>query len=333
MKRKLSLDGEPIAQNNATKKARLTESEFSDFEILDQVGEGTYGVVLRAKYRPTGRIVAIKRVKTEVNEGEGISSTTIREVSLLKALSHPNIITLHACIANSKHIWLIFEYMEMDLKKYLESTNPSQLQIQAMTIALLSGVNYCLKNGIYHRDLKPQNILVNNDGKVKIADFGLGREVLFNAADPITPSVVTLWYRCPELLLGAKVYGYGVDSWALGCIIGEFFNKKPLFHGNSEIEQLFHIFEHLGTPTEQTWKDFNLLKHYSNQFPRWKEKHISAMLKDTACAEVIDMIGGLLKLDPRSRITPKTALKHSYCKMNPTQLEALDSANKDNFSG
>jgi len=333
MKRKLNLDGEPITEHPpGDKKARLTESVFSDFEILDQVGEGTYGVVLRAKYRPTGQIVAIKRVKTEVNEGQGIASTTIREVSLLKAMSHPNIITLHACIANSKHIWLIFEYMEMDLKKYLESTNPSQLQIHTMTVALLSGVNYCLANGIYHRDLKPQNILIN-DGKVKIADFGLGREVLFNAAEPITPAVATLWYRCPELLLGAKVYGYGVDSWALGCIIGEFFNKKPLFHGNSEIEQLFDIFEHLGTPTEQTWKEFKLLKHYSDQFPRWKEKHISALLKDTACAEVIDMIGGLLKLDPRSRITPKTALKHNYCKMNPTELVALDSVNRDNFSG
>jgi len=333
MKRKLNLredrtnlspEEDCDLQNDGNKKRRLSESQFSDYEILDQEAEETYGTILRAKHKPSGETVAIKRIKIDVG-GEGISASTIREVSILQALSHPNIIALYAWIVSVHHVCLVFEFMEMDLRKYIESTSPSQLQIQTMTVALLSGMNHCLNNGIYHRDLKPQNILVDNDGKIKIAEFGLSREVLLHVTDPLTPAVATLWYRCPELLLGVKVYGYGVDSWALGCIIGEFFYKKPLFHGTCEVEQLFTIFQHLGTPTEKNWKDIKLLKHYSNQFPRWGGQGISTLLENNACAEVIDLIGGLLRLDPRRRLTPHTALKHSYCKMTPTQLESLES--------
>jgi len=312
----------------ANKKRRLSESRFADFEFMEKLGEGTYGIVQRAKHKPTGQIVAIKKVKTDTSEDEGIPATTIREVSLLRALSHPNIIALYACItdiANINQLYLVFEYMEMDLKKYMETEVPSQMQIHKMTVSLLSGINYCLSMGIYHRDLKPQNILVNKNGKIKIADFGLGREVLLRAGEPITREVVTLWYRCPEILMGVKLYGFGVDSWALGCIIAEFFYKKPLFQGECEIDQLFKIFRQFGTPTQDTWKDFEELKHYSNQFPKWKGEHISTLLKDNACAEVIDLIGQLLKLDPRKRITPKMALKHSYCKMTLPQLRVLDS--------
>jgi len=212
----------------------------------------------------------------------------------------------------------------MDLKKYMEIGNPSQMQIHKMTIALLSGIDYCLSMGVYHRDLKPQNILVNMDGNVKIADFGLGREVLLKAADPITREVVTLWYRCPEILMGVKIYGHGVDAWALGCIIAEFFSKKPLFQGECEIDQLFKIFKQFGTPTGNTWQNFEELKHYSDQFPRWKGENISKLMKNNACEEAIHLILQLLKLDPRERITPKAALDHQYCKLTVRQLRILD---------
>jgi len=322
MKRSLNSDGKGPSEN---KKQRLSQSGFADYEILEKLGEGTYGIVQKAKHIPTGKIVAIKRVKTDTSEDEGIPATTIREVSLLRCLSHPHIIALYACITDINQLFLVFEYMEMDLKKYMETENPSQVQIHKMTVALLSGINYCLNNGIYHRDLKPQNILVNKDGKIKIADFGLGREVLLRAAEPITREVVTLWYRCPEILMGVKLYGHGVDSWALGCIIAELFYKKPIFQGECEIDQLYKIFKQFGTPTGKTWKDFEKLKHYSDQFPKWKGEHISTLLKDYACAEAVHLIGQLLKLDPRERITPKKALKHSYCKMKLPALRILDS--------
>jgi len=330
MKRNLNSDDKKLAGN---KKQKLSQSNFSDYEILEKLGEGTYGIVQKAKHKSTGQIVAIKRVKTDTSEDEGIPATTIREVSLLKYLSHPHIIALYACITDINQLYLVFEYMEMDLKKYMEITNPSQTQIHKMTVALLSGINYCLNNGIYHRDLKPQNILVNKDGKVKIADFGLGREVLLRAAEPITREVVTLWYRCPEILMGVKFYGHGVDSWALGCIIAEFFHKKPLFQGECQIDQLFKIFKQFGTPTEETWKEFESLKHYSTQFPKWKGEPISKLLKENACDEVIDLIGELLKLDPRKRMTPKGALKHRYCKMTAPQLRVLESLKVVKHSG
>jgi len=330
MKRKFNSDDKKLVGN---KKQRLSQSSFADYEILEKLGEGTYGIVQKAKHKSTGQIVAIKRVKTDTSDDEGIPATTIREVSLLRALSHPHIIALYACITDINQLHLVFEYMEMDLKKYMEITNPSQMQIHKMTVALLSGINYCLNNGIYHRDLKPQNILVNKDGKVKIADFGLGREVLLRAAEPITREVVTLWYRCPEILMGVKLYGHGVDSWALGCIIAEFFYKKPLFQGECQIDQLFKIFQQFGTPTGETWEEFEELKHYSTEFPKWKGEPISTLLKENACDEVIDLIGQLLKLDPRKRMTPKSALKHRYCKMTVPQLRVLDSLKVVKHSG
>jgi len=268
MKRGLDFDSKQGIYCDKSKRQKLAQSRFSDFEILEKLGEGTYGIVEKARHKPTGQMVAIKRVKTDTADDEGIPATTIREVSLLRALDHPNIVTLHACITNPNQLYLIFEFMEMDLKKYMDTKNPTQVQIHSMTVALLSGIDYCLNNGIYHRDLKPQNILVSNDGQVKIADFGLGREVLLKADEPITREVVTLWYRCPEILIGAKFYGHGVDSWALGCIVGEFFYKKPLFQGECEIDQLFKIFQQFGTPSNSTWQDFDKLKYYSDQFPK-----------------------------------------------------------------
>jgi len=253
MKRSANQDWKKLLGNNGNnKRHKLHQSCFADYEDLEMLGEGTYGTVQKALHKPSGQIVAIKSVKFNTFEDEGIPPTMLREVSLLKALSHPHIVNLHTCILEKNQLGLVFEYMEMDLKKYMTKTNPSQVQIHKMSVALLSGINYCLSLGIYHRDLKPQNILVNKDGEVKIADFGLGREVLLGAADPITREVVTLWYRCPEILMGVKLYGYGVDSWALGCIIAEFFYKMPLFQGDCEIDQLFKIFQQFGTPTGET---------------------------------------------------------------------------------
>jgi len=330
MKRNFDLEQKRILTN---KKQRLSQSRFSDYEIIEKLGEGTYGIVEKARHIPTGQIVAIKKVKIDTSEDEGIPATTIREVSLLRALSHPHIVALYACITKVNQLYLVFEFMEMDLKKYMEIGNPSQIQIHKMTIALLSGINYCLSMGVYHRDLKPQNILVNMDGNVKIADFGLGREVLLKAAEPITREVVTLWYRCPEILMGVKIYGHGVDSWALGCIIAEFFYKKPLFQGECEIDQLYKIFKQFGTPTGETWQNFEELKHYSDQFPKWKGENISKLLKDKACNDAINLILQLLKLDPRERITPKAALDHQYCKLTMRQLRLLDMSLGVKYSG
>jgi len=285
-------------------------SRLSDYKKLEKLGEGTYGVVSKAVHIPTGRIVAMKKVKLERDE-EGIPATTLREISLLQELQHPNVVSLLGCIYSRESLYLIFEHLTYDLKKFLDHTGKcAPAQVKFIMLELFKGVDFCHRNRFLHRDLKPQNILVSSDGKkIKIADFGLGREHGIPIM-PLTHEVVTLWYRCPEILLGAKTYGGGVDSWALGCIMAELVKNSPLFPGDCEIDEIFRIFRLLGTPTPDTWPDCAKLRDFNAQFPRWAPKKLESVLVTDALT--LDLIGRLLELNPVRRISMKQALLHPY---------------------
>lgn len=206
---------------------------------------GTYGVVFRAKHKKTGQIVAMKKIRLE-NEDEGIPSTAIREISLLKELQHPNIVALQDVIMEEKRLYLIFEFLSYDLKKYLDKLEKKYMdesQLKSFLYQILEAILFCHQRRILHRDLKPQNLLVQGDNVVKVADFGLGRAFGIPVR-AYTHEVVTLWYRAPEVLLGAPRYSCPVDIWSVGCIFAEMATKKPLFQGDSEIDQLFRIFRY-----------------------------------------------------------------------------------------
>nr|CAH7732227.1 unnamed protein product [Callosobruchus chinensis] len=244
------------------------------FIRLAKAGEGTYGVVYKAKNKLTGKNVALKRIKLE-KEAEGVPPTAIREISLLKGLRHSSIVELLDVMQTTDKLYLVFEYLDLDLKRYLDNTK-SPLEdskrwspFQSYMKQLIEALAYLHSHRILHRDLKPQNLLVDKEGHIKLADFGLSRSFSLPTRT-YTHEVVTVWYRAPELLLGARMYCTGIDIWSLGCVMAEMFTKRAIFPGDSEIDQLYKIFKILGTPSESTWEGISHFPDYTRNFPVWK---------------------------------------------------------------
>jgi len=281
------------------------------YQKLDKVGEGTYGVVYRAKDKVTDEVVALKKTRLE-SEDEGVPSTAIREISLLRELNHPNVVNLKDVIHSDQKLYLVFEYLDQDLKKYMEAVGKKMkpMLVKSYMHQLLLGIDYCHKRRILHRDLKPQNLLIDRQGNLKLADFGLARAF----GVPIrtyTHEVVTLWYRSPEILLGGKQYATAVDIWSIGCIFAEMVSSSPLFPGDSEIDELFRIFRCLGTPTEELWPGVSAYRDFKNTFPKWSPKPISKFVPDL-CPMGLDLLSKMLLYEPGKRISAAEALKHPY---------------------
>lgn len=295
------------------------------YQRLEKIGEGTYGQVYKAKDRRTDTIIALKRIRLEA-EGEGIPSTAIREISLLKELRHENIVRLYDVVHTEKKLTLVFEYLDQDLKKYLDVCNGGlDLKIvKSFLFQLLTGVTYCHRHRVLHRDLKPQNLLINREGELKLADFGLARAFGIPVRS-YTHEVVTLWYRAPDVLLGSRKYSTPIDLWSIGCIFAEMVNGKPSFTGTTEETQLDTIFRQLGNP-EPT-------------FPRvvdlnWKPEYAALETKGAECVadlvrgkdlgdEGIDLLQKILVYDPAKRISAEAARSHPYFDDLPDSLKSV----------
>ncbi|KAL1780238.1 cyclin-dependent kinase 3 isoform X1 [Sigmodon hispidus] len=283
------------------------------FQKVEKIGEGTYGVVYKAKNKETGQFVALKKIRLDA-ETEGVPSTAIREISLLKELKHPNIVKLLDVLHREKKLYLVFEFLTQDLKKHMDSTPTPELPlhvVKSYLSQLLQGLNYCHCHRVIHRDLKPQNLLINEFGAIKLADFGLAR-AFGVPMRTYTHEVVTLWYRAPEILLGSKFYSTAVDVWSIGCIFAEMVTGKPLFPGDSEIDQLFRIFRTLGTPSEATWPGVSQLPDFKNSFPKWTRKGPEEIVPSLGPEGKDLLLSQLLQYDPSQRISAKTALAHPY---------------------
>lgn len=279
------------------------------YEKQIRIGEGTYGIVYKAKDLQTSEIVALKKIRLE-NEDEGVPSTAIREISLLKECDHPNIVKLKNIVFEKDNLFLIFEYLDFDLKKFMDKqTTPlPQNLVKIFLFQMVNAIAYCHSQRILHRDLKPQNLLIDQDNNLKLADFGLAR-TYFLPIRTYTHEVITLWYRAPEILLGQKVYTGNVDIWSAGCIFYEMAQKKPLFCGDSEIDQLFKIFQVMGTPNDDLWEGVVDLPDYKPSFPKWKKKDL-ALLANNLDILGIDLLEKMIALDPLNRISPREALEH-----------------------
>ncbi|XP_071942712.1 cyclin-dependent kinase 2-like isoform X3 [Antedon mediterranea] len=252
---------------------------MDNFQKIEKIGEGTYGVVYKARDKISGEVVALKKIRLDT-ESEGVPSTAIREIALLKELNHDNIVRLLDVIHNEKKLYLVFEFLNQDLKKYMDSAPPSGLPlslVKSYLYQLLQGVACCHSHRVLHRDLKPQNLLIDKNGSIKLADFGLARAFGLPVRT-YTHEVITLWYRAPEILLGSRFYCMPVDIWSLGCIFVEMLTRRALFPGDSEIDQLFRIFRTLGTPDETTWPGVTKLPDFKSTFPRWEKQDISKVV-------------------------------------------------------
>ncbi|XP_043461853.1 cyclin-dependent kinase 2-like [Leptopilina heterotoma] len=286
---------------------------MDNFVQIEKIGEGTYGVVYKAKDKLTGKLVALKKIRLET-ESEGVPSTAIREISLLKELAHPNIVQLLDVVQGDRHLYLVFEFLQQDLKKLLESVKHGleQALVKSYLWQLLHAIFYCHVHLILHRDLKPQNLLIDREGNIKLADFGLAR-AFGVPVRTYTHEVVTLWYRPPEILLGTKLYSTAVDIWSLGCIFAEMATKRALFPGDSEIDQLFRIFRTLGTPDETVWPGVSQLPDYKSMFPRWDARSLDEVVSNFD-DDAKDLLKKLLAYDPNQRITAMMALRHPFFK-------------------
>jgi len=287
------------------------KNSLERYQKLEKIGEGTYGVVYKARDKVSNDIIALKKIRLE-QEDEGVPSTAIREICLLKEIQHPNVVELKQVVHGDDKLYLVFEFLDQDLKKYLDIAGaPLAPQlVKANLYQMLNGLAFCHAHRVIHRDLKPQNLLIDRHGNLKLADFGLARAFSL----PIrtyTHEVVTLWYRPPEVLLGQKQYSTPVDIWSVGCIFAEMAQRRPLFAGDSEIDQIFKIFQVQGTPNESIWPGVTSLPDFKNTFPKWHPVPLAKKVPNLD-ANGIDLLSKMVCYDPNSRISARDALNHPY---------------------
>lgn len=297
--------------------------KLSIYERISQVGEGTYGKVYKAKNLRTNKLVALKKLRLE-NEKEGFPITSIREIKFLQSFNHENISCLKEIMCNSNNIFMIFDYSNNDLSGILLDKSLNLTininQCKHLFQQLLFGINYLHKNFILHRDIKGSNILIDNNGNLKITDFGLARKIN-DKKDDYTNRVITLWYRPPELLLGTTNYSYEVDIWSCGCILMELFNKTAIFQGTNEIDQLISIFKVFGTPNLKNWPNLINLPWFYLFFTKINENFIDksndTFKKVLPSDECISLAKKLLNMNPLMRITAEEALQSKFFTEEP----------------
>eukprot|EP00466_Bigelowiella_natans_P019689 jgi/Bigna1/144639/aug1.89_g19347 len=276
-----------------------------------QIGSGTYGHVFEG-VGPDGKKVALKRIKKEKDK-EGFPITAIREIKFLKNIHHENIVNLVDVVsspgAGGKSVYMVFEYCDHDLTGLLDTDPPTIFepsQIKYYIKCILEALYYLHKSNILHRDIKGANILISNNGDVKLADFGLARA--HDKRGDYTNRVVTLWYRAPELLLGANKYDSKIDIWSAGCVFAEMLRRgKTLFRGKTELESLQEIYKICGTPDQNDWPQAS---QYS-----WYLKPISMprRLREEFASQdqyAVDLLDHLLVLNPEKRFSAGEALDH-----------------------
>ncbi|CBZ29725.1 putative kinase [Leishmania mexicana MHOM/GT/2001/U1103] len=282
------------------------------YETLGILGEGTYGVVVKARSRVTGKLVAIKRFK-QTEQDEHVRKTSSREVRMLQLLQHPNVIRLEDVFRREGKLYLVFEFIDHTILQLLESTTRGfhRHELRRYTYQLLRGIEFCHNQNIIHRDVKPENVLIDESGLLKLCDFGFARQT--SAKGKYTDYVATRWYRAPELLVGDVAYGKPVDVWALGCMFAELSDGQPLFPGESDLDQLCLIMQTCGPVPQRLVFIFMHNPLYNGiSFPH---TDILYTLKDRYHRESndwIEFLSSCLHTDPAQRLTCTELMELPY---------------------
>ncbi|KAM4605222.1 serine/threonine-protein kinase MAK-like [Polymixia lowei] len=281
------------------------------YTTLKQLGDGTYGSVLMGKSNESGELVAIKRMKRKFYSWD--ECMNLREVKSLKKLSHANVVKLKEVIRENDYLYFVFEYMKENLYQLMKEREEkmfSEKEIRNILFQVLSGLAFVHKHGYFHRDMKPENLLCMGPELVKIADFGLAREI--RSQPPYTDYVSTRWYRAPEVLLKSNSYSSPIDIWAVGCIMAELYTLRPLFPGNSEVDEIFKICQVLGTLKKWDWPEgYNLAASMHFRFPRCVPTSLRSLVPN-ASGEAIALMTDMLQWDPDKRPTAVQALRYPY---------------------
>ncbi|KAL8129284.1 hypothetical protein V2J09_018439 [Rumex salicifolius] len=279
------------------------------YKLLKELGDGTCGTVYKAVNKETCEIVAVKKMKRKFYFWE--ECVNLREVKSLRRLIHPNIVKLKEVVRENNELFFIFEHMECNLYQLMKERHTpfSEEEIRSFMTQILKGLAHMHKNGYFHRDMKPENLLVKND-VIKIADFGLAREV--SSAPPYTDYVSTRWYRAPEVLLQSSSYTPAIDMWAVGAILAELFTLCPMFPGESEADQLHKICCVLGAPDWTTFPEAkNIAQLINISYSELMPANLSELIPN-ASSEAIDFITRLCSWDPRQRPTAEESLHHPF---------------------
>ena len=334
-------NGGQIGKQSLEKRADVTPrfegcSTIKSYEFLGKLGEGTFGEVHKARSLKKSHLVALKKILMH-NEKDGFPITALREIKLLKMLSHPNILKLEEMAVDYRKgegrkkaiMYMVTPYMDHDLSGLLE--NPAvritEPQIKCYMLQLLEGLRYLHDRQILHRDMKAANLLINNQGILQIADFGLARPYDDPPPQPgtgggeatrdYTTLVVTRWYRPPELLLQLRRYTTAIDMWGVGCVFGEMFKGRPILAGTSDLNQVQVIFDLVGSPTEENMPGWSALPGCEGVTAfQSRTGNLPQVFREQG-SSVISLLSELLKLDWRKRINAIDALQHPYFKMPP----------------
>ncbi|KAG7953590.1 hypothetical protein I3843_12G117200 [Carya illinoinensis] len=296
-----------------------TPRRADSFQKLDKIGQGTYSNVYMARDLEHNKTVALKKVRFDNLEPESVRFMA-REIHILRRLDHPNVIKLEGLVTSrmSCSLYLVFEYMEHDLAGL--ASHPglkfTEAQVKCYTQQLLQGLDHCHSHGVLHRDIKGSNLLIDNKGILKIADFGLASFFDPHQNQPLTSRVVTLWYRPPELLLGATYYRTAVDLWSAGCILAELYAGKPIMPGRTEVEQLHKIFKLCGSPSEDYWRK-SKLPHATIFKPQQPYRRCVAETFKDFPAPALSLIETLLSIDPADRGSAASALNSEFFTTKP----------------
>ncbi|XP_077536997.1 cyclin-dependent kinase 20-like [Haemaphysalis longicornis] len=296
---------------------------MDNFKALGLIGEGAHGVVLKARCLASNQIVAIKKIPHRVVDNS-LPCATFREIKAIQQLDHENVVKLLDVVASSSGVLLVLEFLCCNLSSMIH--NPEvpldESHIKCCMRMLLCGLDHCHGMGILHRDLKPTNVLVNSEGVLKLADFGLA--CLDSRDREQSSCVATRWYRAPELLYGAQRYGPGIDLWAIGCVFAEMLNASPLFRGESDIEQLCLVIKALGTPNEQVWPGLKQLPDYHKiSFEESDGVPWRTLLPDVN-KHARDLVRAFLCYDPDKRIPCSQALLHEFFWSDPLPCKPSD---------
>ncbi|KAF2153811.1 serine/threonine protein kinase, CMGC family, CDC2/CDK subfamily [Myriangium duriaei CBS 260.36] len=339
-RRRLSHDGEadeaiPLLRFDTPGWA--PSRSVTDYEILNPIEEGTYGLVSRARSKATGEIVALKKMKLEGQSSMGFPVTALREIQMLQRARHRNIVDIkEVVIDNSSNkkdvaydaVYLVLEFGAHDLKSLIDAMPEPFLpsEVKTLMLQLTSALDFLHDNWIMHRDLKTSNILLTSSGRIKLADFGMARITSSPPPPNLTRLVVSLWYRGPEILLGATNYDFAVDMWSLGCVFGELLCKDTLLPGKNEVDQLARIFALVGIPSESSWPGYRRLPNahtlrLPTRAPPTQDGESLRSILETKSPHLTaagrQLIKDLLALNPDRRLTAKEVLEHHYFSEDP----------------